>query len=549
MVYSFDIFDTCLVRKCGTTSAFFDILASRVFDNDVSASVRLEFISNRKEAENRCSVNPQSTIKDIYDVFDFCYSGLHTNELLVRDEISLEEEMLVPVLDIREKITSLRNKGNSILFISDMYLPSEVLAPILRKYDLLKDGDGLYISCEVGQSKSTGALYEYVHNKENIPYNQWKHYGDNYLSDYVNAKRFGIKSHLVKYGYSPYSSVWQMQSVGSNCAGLLSSLSRTYCLNTCANERTALIVDIIAPFYCSIVYLILCDAKSKGFTDLFFCARDTFYMYKIAQSYQSLFPDIKLHYLRISRDALYKGNREAGLLYFVQEGFASNDKQCALVDMTSTGKTLTHLNSMFDANGFSQIFGYFVFKYDKGADEALGPDMYYCFFRQNLTALDYKYANVFDHLTFIENFFSTNTELRTVNYEIINGEAVPVLGKDDGETSSYQPNAEKWCPYYEKLICQYVSDFLLLNLHEHSDVVLSEYIFPTLCNFLFAPDRKYLEGVRDFLIFKDGAFVPYVKDESFVRLLHTRGKDSGWSRGTLTYNLPSFVTTFLKHLR
>ena len=48
-IYSFDIFDTCLLRKCGTPENFFDVFSLRVFNGEVEEWARQgEAVSMRR---------------------------------------------------------------------------------------------------------------------------------------------------------------------------------------------------------------------------------------------------------------------------------------------------------------------------------------------------------------------------------------------------------------------------------------------------------------------------------------------------------------------
>ena len=51
MMYSFDIFDTCFVRTCGSPDFVFDILAEKVLGKNSSLTERMDFAYTRREAE------------------------------------------------------------------------------------------------------------------------------------------------------------------------------------------------------------------------------------------------------------------------------------------------------------------------------------------------------------------------------------------------------------------------------------------------------------------------------------------------------------------
>jgi hypothetical protein len=71
-IASFDIFDTCVTRACGSSENFLDVLSTKVFLSEVDESTRQQFIIFRKKAEELSySNNKKNTIYDIYNNFSY----------------------------------------------------------------------------------------------------------------------------------------------------------------------------------------------------------------------------------------------------------------------------------------------------------------------------------------------------------------------------------------------------------------------------------------------------------------------------------------------
>lgn len=69
-ISSFDIFDTCLLRKCGTPDNFFDVFSLRVFNGEVEEWVRQEFVAAHRSVEiTLWEDNPNYTFLDICKLF------------------------------------------------------------------------------------------------------------------------------------------------------------------------------------------------------------------------------------------------------------------------------------------------------------------------------------------------------------------------------------------------------------------------------------------------------------------------------------------------
>ena len=166
--YSFDIFDTCLVRKCGSPDNIFHIWADRALGK-VDLSYLKDLINSRLNAEKiarKESGKEDVTLDDIYRNLRLdSFPGL-TISALRQLELDMERENLSPVRHVLDLIRDYRKKGGRILFISDMYLPSDFLRSLLRQFGFWEEGDSIYVSGEIGLTKYSGNLFRYVQRKE-----------------------------------------------------------------------------------------------------------------------------------------------------------------------------------------------------------------------------------------------------------------------------------------------------------------------------------------------------------------------------------------------
>lgn len=360
MIYSFDIFDTCLVRKCGHPENMLDVLSWRVFSAPIDEMSRREFVCARKQAENDLYSDPFANIYDIYSHLNYTHLGLQSKEELANQEIMCERMLLTPVLEMQTLINKLRNEGHQIAFISDMYLPFGFLKELLSQYDLLKEDDNLFVSCQVGKRKSDGTLFQYLHQEYGWKYSDWHHYGDNITSDYHIPRKLGINAHKINHSYAPYESQWVRTDYSENrTKSIIAGICRAIRLGDTQNTHTNFVLDIVAPLYASFVWRIMEDAANNGIRKLFFCARDAYLIYLVALKYHQFFPSIEIKYLYISQQSLYKGNEKCRLRYFDQIGLASKIDKVAIVDIRSSGHTLSSINQEVQAQGCLPVRGYF----------------------------------------------------------------------------------------------------------------------------------------------------------------------------------------------
>ena len=550
-VSSFDIFDTCLVRKCGTPMDFFDVLSYKVFEGRVSEDVRRGFVVERRRAEQEACADDRATLEDIYQVFEFSHPQLVSKKDMLKKELECEKMMLVPVLTVRKLIDDLRQNGHKIIFISDMYLSSGFIKSLLVEYGFFHEEDAIYVSCEEGKTKSSGELYKHIEEKEGISCQDWEHYGDNVHSDILMAQKYGIKTHQISHDYTPYPKKWKNNdyNLSYRVESVLAGVSRALHHSEDANSHKDFVLDLIAPFYCSLVYRILYDASRKGIEKLFFCARDAYQMYRIAQREVALFPNLSVEYVYISREALYSGDERVKISYFEKIGLASQYGNVAIVDTTTSGLTLKFLNEMLKKYGFKELFGYYFILWDD--ERKIDVDMNQGHFELSQAYLiNAAYRAFLDHIWVFENFFGLNDQKKTIGYEFKDGAAVPVFSDVLGEEDCIMDNNRYWSQVHESLLGKYVSCYMQAELWRFSDEIFNRVALPTLASFFVRPEKHYLEALVGYRKRDDDN--DYIKKETFFVLLRTRGRDSGWKKGTMIYNTPEWLydlNSKLKSLR
>ena len=551
MTASFDIFDTCLTRLCGTPAQLFDVLSYRAFSEAVPESLRQRFVAERLEAEYNATVQlgAATTLSDIYDAISFTHPKLLSKERLMENEMACERAMLRPVLSVREQIEKFRNKGALIIFISDMYLPGAFLEEVLTSYGFMKSGDSLYVSCEAQKFKYGGKLFSYVKEKENLKTRHWTHYGDNQRSDIKGAGCAGIKARQIRHSYSPVQQLWLDDNNvrGFKYPGILAGISRGLRYSNEDNSHKDIVLDLISPLLCSYVYMVMKDAAEKGFKRLYFCSRDTCSMFSIAQKMQHLYSDLEVRYLYVSRDALYLGDDEPKIAYFSQEGLATKADKVAIVDLITGGKTMEVLNALLERNDYRKVYGFFLCKWEHFD---IPVDYEYSQFELSEAYLKavpgYGPLRLLIRTQFFENFFGLNNQCRTIGYKNEHGQYSPVFSKETTAQDGVIPDREKWFEIHQSLIDQFTDAYLETECYRYSDEIFNLSI-NALLSFADKPCREYLEPLLDYRIACDAR--PFIKRESLPEILVSRGHDTEWRWGTYYYNLPQWMISIIRRIR
>lgn len=542
-ISSFDIFDTCLLRKCGTPENFFDVFSLRVFNGEVEEWARQEFVAERRRAEQKGCDNHSFTLQDIWNAFDMNHPQILPKNVLYQKELDLEREMLVPVLQMREMVDKCRKKGHRIIFISDMYLSSGFLTELLKKYGFFMEGDKVYVSCECGAVKWNGGLFNYVKECENVAFGKWHHYGDNKQGDFFAPRKLGIKATLINHAYTPYQLIWKEDdySVGYKYPSILAGIGRALRYSTEWTTHTDFVLDIVAPFYCSWAYEILKEASRRGVRRLYFCARDAYLIHKVALKMQILFPAIEVNYVYMSRQALYKeDNDDAKLAYFRSIGLATESDEVAIVDTTTSGKTLQYLNSFLKAHGCKEVYGYYYLLWNKV--EGVDRMKYDVKVFDSYVAENKNCTRLLSYLFIFENFFGLNDERKTVGYSFENGKPTPVFTEELQKEDCKMMDGVNWVPIHEQLVTQYADDYVKVGLGQFSDRII-EIAIATLCCFFSKPEKLYLEALVGFYVLgkEDEGMKPCVKRLYHPMELVGKKRPYYWRRGCVYYTLPNWL--------
>jgi len=526
MVYSFDVFDTCLCRQCGEPRLLFDVLSLKVQEaigGSCSEQLRQLFVATRVDAFGR-------SLEEIYDNVSQNFPLPYSVERMVELEMEVERQMLRPILATLKLVDRLREKG-AICFISDMYLPSSFIRERLEAYGFLKEGDRLYVSDELQAWKHDGSLFRLVHEREGIAYRQWHHYGNCRHSDCRVPRKLGIHAHHLAYRYLPYEEQWrQMPVLQYQYPAVLAGVSRAVRLMVDAPEdQKAFVCDISAPLMVTWVLGIMRDAQRKGIKRLYFCARDTHTQFLVARRLQPLFPDVDVHYLFISRDAIHADNEEVIFRFFLERGLASREK-AAIVDSNSSGETLRVLNRMMKAHGCSPVVGYFMFSDTPPNNTGLSFPTIYPRYVSNLG--NKKGRSLMGMKIFFELILSLNYHRKTIGYECHGGLVKPVFGNDaDDQWRVETIGTRRAKSFNDRLVLVFCDAVVNTGLYRYADQLFENVAIPTLAGLFDCPHKTYLAYLHRFVWW----------ERPFVGSLVGR-KRGLWHKGSLLYFLPDFIS-------
>ena len=185
-VISFDIFDTLILRSINDPKDLFSFLSPkyRLLDFEkvrikAEATVRL----NKKEKTGSREVS-------IYDIYEEVnrFTSIDIQEG-IKNEFDLEKKLCYANPYMKRVFDTLIKNGKRVIIISDMYLPYDMTAELLKSCGY-SGYEALFVSCDYDCSKSNKELFKVVEKKLK-KYQSIIHIGDNLISDFLNPLEIG----------------------------------------------------------------------------------------------------------------------------------------------------------------------------------------------------------------------------------------------------------------------------------------------------------------------------------------------------------------------
>ena len=218
--WSFDVFDTFLLRACTTPDGVFERTYELSGISRTCPNVSASFVQHRIQAEARARRTAKEKrggsevrIDEIYSCFPFRLFGLERHDLndLVESEFAAELELCRANPDMLRQYLDMKRTGHRVGFISDTYWDSDRLARLLRACRPGLTWDFLYASCDHGSGKS-GALFAKYLAEEGVDAATSFHVGDNDKADIRGAKRHGIRPRYYPQATPQLASTFQRET-------------------------------------------------------------------------------------------------------------------------------------------------------------------------------------------------------------------------------------------------------------------------------------------------------------------------------------------------
>lgn len=189
---SFDVFDTLVFRRQASPSALFIEVGQRAVKEGLLPGIDAALYADyRRAAERKARV-----LSDAADVsLDQILACLPWSEAIIERLKRWECELEIASASInplaRQLLERAHDAGKTVVFASDMYLPSWVIRQMLSPWG---NGFTLYLSCEAGATKATGALFSQILQDLDLAPAELLHVGDHPQGDDRAPRRLGCRT-------------------------------------------------------------------------------------------------------------------------------------------------------------------------------------------------------------------------------------------------------------------------------------------------------------------------------------------------------------------
>lgn len=312
-----DVFDTVITRNLFRPADLFLRMRQKLSEAaelDGLSEVLSDYPRLRATAEtlarSRSGLKGEVSFDNIYSTFSEI-TGLDEEQtsLLANHEIREEIASVAGIKTLAVLLKEVRSSGVRVAFLSDMYLPQEIIMEMLNDVGVFEPGDILYVSGTIGKKKSSGSMFRFVMNDLGLRPSQIVHIGDYLWSDYLIPRiKFGIQSLNSRIARNnTYESLW-----GEGCCCLLcSSLAGASRAARLARSGEGTVgeaalynigCNVIGPMLTVFILWLFQQAQKNGIRRLYFLSRDGEIMLEIAHVLAKRADvDIDLRYLSVSR--------------------------------------------------------------------------------------------------------------------------------------------------------------------------------------------------------------------------------------------------------
>lgn len=302
-VVSFDVFDTLIKRNVKKPTDIFDLIEKEYNESFKQIS---NFKLNRINAEKKARLESKFediTLMDIYKNMN--EYTIEQKDILMKIELNVEKDMCVKNILMVPIYKKCLKDNKKIFFISDMYLPFDVIEEILNR-EGFNQYEKIYISSKTKLSKRTGNIFRKVLDENDLNKVKMIHIGDAPIGDFIMPRKYGIKTILIKRSID--NSIFNSKRTQELDYNILSTFINNYEANLVnENEFSKFGYEILGPLLYGFTSWLHSKVKRENIEKLYFLARDAKIIMEIYHMrYKN--DNISAYYINVSRKSVIIAN-------------------------------------------------------------------------------------------------------------------------------------------------------------------------------------------------------------------------------------------------
>ncbi len=304
-----DVFDTALRRSVARPEDVFLLAAHRIQQRRWSAIDPWQVAYARESAEARARAHAGIGEVTLDDICSFLVAelGADLTEAFRGEEIATEQDVCHANPEILPIYQELQRRNIPVAFVSDTYLPHEVVVNLLANSGY-RSSHQVFVSNTFNATKATGQLFFALMKHLSVAPESICHLGDNMSSDVVNARRAGWNG----FWYSAPLASLRGEASEDSSSYLRRSLQRGIAHSLPRNHHVSsnpvwhdIGVKVAAPLYLGFAQWLIDQLRTNPVDRMYFCARDGKIIKEVFDQLRRNYSDLPPStYLMISRRSL-----------------------------------------------------------------------------------------------------------------------------------------------------------------------------------------------------------------------------------------------------
>lgn len=414
---SFDLFDTLIFRTVQSPQDVFRVVP--ILYNERNAVEKVDehkFYIDRIFAEYKARKKTEKEEVTLDEIYSYLEYPASLKKILKEIEIEFEVKNCIrneAIVPLQQECLKLEKK---VIITTDMYLPRNCIVEILKKINI--SYEKLYISAEVGLTKLSGHLYDYILHDLNIDNTKIIHIGDNLITDISKAKSRGIEA-LLRPAHG-HPKVYSSDRIGLN-PGLNHLISlANHCSDNTVKSRIGEFT--LAPFLFEFCHWINKKKRELKINKLYFLAREGYLIKKV---YEMLFPEDSENciYLRLNKNimrlpALYYDSSVETLIRLLPSKSIFSWKQIIQILINGSDENMLNILSCqkyigIDINDEVSVHDLLAHKYDEVINTILLTIREKCREQNELLFLYLEQNELFEGtIGIVNNSINGNTQIK-----------------------------------------------------------------------------------------------------------------------------------------